>query len=89
MLVEEPTVEETISILRGLKEKYEIHHGVKITDAALMAAASCPTAISRDRFLPDKAIDLIDEAASKLRIEMDSHARGAGRAGAPHHPAGD
>jgi ATP-dependent Clp protease ATP-binding subunit ClpB len=71
-LVKEPTVEETISILRGLKEKYEIHHGVKITDAALIAAATLSNRYISDRFLPDKAIDLIDESSSKLRIEMDS-----------------
>jgi ATP-dependent Clp protease ATP-binding subunit ClpB len=72
VLIKEPTVEETISILRGLKEKYEIHHGVKITDAALIAAATLSSRYISDRFLPDKAIDLIDEASSKLRIEMDS-----------------
>ena len=72
VLVKEPTVEETISILRGLKEKYEIHHGVKITDAALIAAATLSNRYISDRFLPDKAIDLVDEASSKLRIEMDS-----------------
>jgi ATP-dependent Clp protease ATP-binding subunit ClpB len=72
VLVKEPTVEETISILRGLKEKYEIHHGVKITDAALIAAATLSNRYITDRFLPDKAIDLIDESSSKLRIEMDS-----------------
>jgi ATP-dependent Clp protease ATP-binding subunit ClpB len=72
VLVKEPTVEETISILRGLKEKYEIHHGIKITDAALIAAATLSNRYITDRFLPDKAIDLIDESSSKLRIEMDS-----------------
>jgi ATP-dependent Clp protease ATP-binding subunit ClpB len=72
VLIKEPTVEETISILRGLKEKYEIHHGVKITDAALIAAATLSNRYISDRFLPDKAIDLIDECSSKLRIEMDS-----------------
>ncbi len=72
VLVKEPTVEETISILRGLKEKYEIHHGVKITDAALIAAATLSNRYITDRFLPDKAIDLVDESSSKLRIEMDS-----------------
>ncbi len=89
VLVKEPTVEETISILRGLKEKYEIHHGVKITDAALIAAATLSNRYITDRFLPDKAIDLIDESSSKLRIEMDSLARGAGRAGTAHHATGD
>jgi len=72
VLVKEPTVEETISILRGLKEKYEIHHGVKITDAALIAAATLSNRYITDRFLPDKAIDLVDESSSRLRIEMDS-----------------
>ncbi|MBN2344821.1 MAG: ATP-dependent chaperone ClpB [Candidatus Aminicenantes bacterium] len=72
VLIKEPSVEETISILRGLKEKYEIHHGIKITDAALIAAATLSNRYISDRFLPDKAIDLIDESSSKLRIEMDS-----------------
>ncbi|MCZ7362477.1 MAG: AAA family ATPase, partial [Candidatus Methanoperedens sp.] len=72
VLVEEPTVDETISILRGLKEKYEVHHGVRIQDAALVTAAILSHRYITDRFLPDKAIDLIDEAASKLRIEIDS-----------------
>ncbi|MFN3134713.1 MAG: ATP-dependent chaperone ClpB [Candidatus Kryptonium sp.] len=72
ILVEEPSVEDTISILRGLKEKYEIHHGVRITDAAIVAAAQLSHRYISDRYLPDKAIDLIDEAASKLRIEIDS-----------------
>ena len=70
--VGEPTVEDTISILRGLKEKYEIHHGVRITDAAIVAAAELSNRYISDRFLPDKAIDLMDEAASRLRIEIDS-----------------
>jgi ATP-dependent Clp protease ATP-binding subunit ClpC len=70
--VDEPTVEETISILRGLKERYEVHHGVRIQDAALVAAAVLSHRYISDRFLPDKAIDLIDEAASKLRIEISS-----------------
>ena len=72
VIVEEPTVDETISILRGLKEKYEVHHGVRIQDAAIVAAAVLSHRYISDRFLPDKAIDLIDEAASKLRIEIDS-----------------
>src|ERR1041385_5743254 len=72
VLVSEPTVEDTISILRGLRERYEIHHGVKIKDAALVAAAVLSNRYIADRFLPDKAIDLIDEAASKLRMEIDS-----------------
>ena len=70
--VSEPTVEETISILRGLKEKYEIHHGVRIQDSALVSAAVLSHRYITDRFLPDKAIDLVDEAASRLRIEIDS-----------------
>jgi len=70
--VGEPSVEETIAILRGLKEKYEVHHGVRITDAALVAAATLSQRYITDRFLPDKAIDLMDEAASRLRIEIDS-----------------
>jgi ATP-dependent Clp protease ATP-binding subunit ClpB len=70
--VGEPTVEETISILRGLKERYEIHHGVKILDSAIIAAATLSDRYIADRFLPDKAIDLMDEAASRLRIEIDS-----------------
>jgi len=70
--IAEPTVEDTISILRGLKERYEVHHGVRITDAALIAAAQLSHRYITDRFLPDKAIDLIDESASKLRIEIDS-----------------
>lgn len=72
VLITEPDVEDTISILRGLKEKYEIHHGVRITDSAIIAAAQLSDRYISDRFLPDKAIDLIDEAASKLRIEIDS-----------------
>ena len=72
VLVGEPSVEETIGILRGLKEKYEVHHGVRIADAALVAAAALSQRYITDRFLPDKAIDLVDEAASRLRIEIDS-----------------
>jgi ATP-dependent Clp protease ATP-binding subunit ClpB len=72
VLVEEPTVEDTISILRGLRERYEIHHGVTFKDAALVAAAVLSHRYIADRFLPDKAIDLVDEAASKLRMEIDS-----------------
>ncbi len=72
VLVGEPTVEDTIAILRGLKEKYEIHHGVRIKDSALVAAAELSNRYISDRFLPDKAIDLMDEAASRLRIEIDS-----------------
>jgi ATP-dependent Clp protease ATP-binding subunit ClpB len=72
VFVSEPTVEDTISILRGLKEKYEQHHGVRITDSALVAAATLSNRYITDRFLPDKAIDLIDEAASRLKMEIDS-----------------
>ena len=72
VMVSEPTVEDTISILRGLKEKYEIFHGVHITDSALVAAADLSDRYIADRFLPDKAIDLVDEAASRLRMELDS-----------------
>ncbi|MEE9140151.1 MAG: ATP-dependent chaperone ClpB [Alphaproteobacteria bacterium] len=72
VFVSEPSVEETVSILRGLKEKYELHHGVRITDGAIVAAATMSNRYITDRFLPDKAIDLIDEAASRLRMEVDS-----------------
>jgi len=72
VMVNEPTVEDTISILRGLKEKYEVHHGVRIKDSALVAAATLSHRYITDRFLPDKAIDLVDEATSRLRIEIDS-----------------
>jgi ATP-dependent Clp protease ATP-binding subunit ClpB len=72
VMVSEPTVEDTISILRGLRERYEIHHGVRFKDAALVAAAVLSNRYITDRFLPDKAIDLVDEAASKLRMEIDS-----------------
>ncbi|MFQ5672681.1 MAG: ATP-dependent chaperone ClpB [Nitrospinales bacterium] len=72
VMVEEPAVEDTVSILRGLKEKYEVHHGVRIQDAAILAAAKLSHRYITDRFLPDKAIDLIDEAASRLRMQIDS-----------------
>src|SRR5690242_12085937 len=72
VLVDQPTVEDTISILRGLKERYEVHHGVRIKDSALVAAAVMSSRYIQDRFLPDKAIDLMDEAAAKLRTEIDS-----------------
>jgi ATP-dependent Clp protease ATP-binding subunit ClpB len=72
VFVDQPSVEETISILRGLRERYENHHGVRITDSALVAAAVLSNRYIADRFLPDKAIDLVDEAASRLRLEMDS-----------------
>jgi ATP-dependent Clp protease ATP-binding subunit ClpB len=72
VFINEPTVEDTISILRGLKEKYELHHGVRITDSALVAAATLSNRYITDRFLPDKAIDLVDEAASRLKMQIDS-----------------
>ncbi len=72
VMVNEPSVEDTIAILRGLKERYEVHHGVRITDAALVAAAVLSHRYISDRFLPDKAVDLVDEAASRLKIELDS-----------------
>src|SRR5688500_2358140 len=68
----EPTVEDTIAILRGLKERYELHHGVRIKDAAIIAAATLSHRYITDRFLPDKAIDLVDEAAASLRMQLDS-----------------
>jgi len=70
--VGEPSVEDTVAILRGLKERYEVHHGVRITDSAIVAAASLSDRYITDRFLPDKAVDLVDEAASRLKIELDS-----------------
>ena len=72
VMVEEPTVEDTISILRGIKEKYELHHGIRISDSALVQAAVLSDRYISERFLPDKAIDLMDEAASRLRMEVDS-----------------
>ena len=72
VMVDQPKVEDTISILRGLKERFEIHHGVKITDSALIACATLSDRYISDRFLPDKAIDLMDEAAAKIRMEIDS-----------------
>jgi ATP-dependent Clp protease ATP-binding subunit ClpB len=72
VLIDEPTVEDTVSILRGIKEKYELHHGIRISDSALVAAATLSERYITDRFLPDKAIDLMDEAASRLRMEVDS-----------------
>ena len=72
LMVEEPTVEDTVAILRGIKEKYELHHGVRISDSALVSAATLSHRYITDRFLPDKAIDLVDEAASRLRMEVDS-----------------
>ena len=72
VLVDEPTVEATIAILRGLQKKYEVHHGIEITDPAIVAAAELSNRYITDRFLPDKAIDLIDEAAAKIKLEIDS-----------------
>src|SRR5688500_19647789 len=71
-MVDEPTVEDSVSILRGKKEKYELHHGVRIKDYAVIASVELSSRYISDRFLPDKAIDLMDEAAAKLRLEMDS-----------------
>ena len=87
--VGEPSVEDTISILRGIKEKYELHHGVRITDAAIVAAATLANRYITDRFLPDKAIDLMDEAAARLRMMIELEARGIGRARPPHRAAED
>ena len=87
VLVDEPTVEDTISILRGLKERYEVFHGVKIQDQALIAAATLSNRYITDRFLPDKAIDLVDEACAMIRTEMDSHAYRAGRNSPEDHAA--
>ena len=92
VFVGEPSVEDTIGILRGLKERYEVHHGVRITDAAIVAAATLSDRYVTARFLPDKAIDLVDEAASRLRMEIDSRP-GRGRRGRarrpPHGDRGD
>ena len=87
--VGQPSVEDTIAILRGLKERYEVHHGVRIMDSALVAAAVLSDRYITGRFLPDKAIDLVDEAASRLRIEIDSHADRDRRGRAADPPAGD
>ena len=84
-----PAWKHTIAILRGLQEKYEVHHGVDITDPAIVAAAELSHRYITDRFLPDKAIDLIDEAAAKIKIEIDSKPEAHGQAGAPPDPAQD
>ena len=89
VFVGEPSVEDTISILRGIKEKYELHHGVRITDGALVAAATLSNRYITDRFLPDKAIDLMDEAAQPAAHAGGQQARGAGRTRSPRHPAQD
>ena len=89
VLVDEPSVESTIAILRGLQEKYEVHHGVDITDPAIVAAAELSHRYITDRFLPDKAIDLIDEAASRIKMEIDSKPEVDGQARPPPDPAED
>ena len=89
VLVGEPSVEATIAILRGLQEKYEVHHGVEITDPAIVAAAELSHRYITDRFLPDKAIDLIDEAAAQDQDRDRLQARGDGQARPPHDPAED
>ena len=85
VLVDEPSMEDTIAILRGLKERYEVHHGVDIADPAIVAAARLSHRYIADRQLPDKAIDLIDEAASRIRMEMDSKPGEHGSPGASAH----
>ena len=89
VMVDQPSVADTISILRGLKERYEVHHGVRITDSAIVAAATLSQRYITDRFLPDKAIDLIDEASSRLRIEIELAAHRAGHRRAGDPPARD
>ena len=89
VFVGEPSVADTIAILRGLKERYEAHHGVEIRDSALVAAAVLSERYVSDRFLPDKAIDLVDESASRLRMQIDSSPGRARRGAAPRPPARD
>ena len=89
IFVSEPTVEDTISILRGLKDKYEQHHGVRITDSALVAATTLSNRYITDRFLPDKAIDLMDEAAARLKMQVDSKPEELEFPGSGNHPAED
>ena len=89
VFVGEPSVEDTISILRGIKEKYELHHGVRITDGALVAAATLSNRYITDRFLPDKAIDLMDEAGSRLRMQVDSKPEELDELDRRRHPAQD
>ena len=89
VMVNEPTVEDTIAILRGLKERYEVYHGVKIQDSAIIAAATLSNRYITDRFLPDKAIDLVDEACAMIRTEMDSMPTELDVISAQDHPAGD
>ena len=89
VIVSQPTVEDTIAILRGLKERYEVHHGIRIQDAALVAAATLSDRYVTDRFLPDKAIDLVDEAAAKIKMEVDSMPTEHRRRAAAPDPAPD
>ena len=89
VMVDEPTVEDTISILRGLKERYEVFHGVKITDSALVAAATLSNRYISDRFLPDKAIDLVDEACALIKTELDSMPTELDELRRRDHAAGD
>ena len=89
VFVDQPSVEDTISILRGLRERYELHHGIRIKDTALVGAAVMSNRYITDRFLPDKAIDLVDEAAAKLRTEIDSMPGETGRTSSAHDAAGD
>jgi ATP-dependent Clp protease ATP-binding subunit ClpB len=89
VLVDEPSVESTIAILRGLQEKYELHHGVEITDPAIVAAAELSHRYITDRFLPDKAIDLIDEAAARIKMEIDSKPESMDKLDRRIHPAQD
>ena len=89
VMVDEPTVEDTISILRGLKERYEVFHGVKITDSALVAAATLSNRYISDRFLPDKAIDLVDEACALIKTELDSMPTELDELRRQDHAAGD
>ena len=89
VVVDEPTVEDTISILRGLRERFEVHHGVRIQDAALVAAATLSHRYITDRFLPDKAIDLVDEACAVIRTEIDSMPQELDADHAPRHAARD
>ena len=89
VLVDEPSVESTIAILRGLQERYELHHGVRITDPAIVAAAELSHRYITDRFLPDKAIDLIDEAAARIKMEIDSKPESMDKLDRAHDPAED
>ncbi len=88
-MVDEPNVQDAISILRGIKDKYELHHGVRIKDEAIIAAVELSHRYISDRFLPDKAIDLMDESASKLRMEIDSVPEALDEVQRKNHAAGD